>query len=45
MHTYRCALALAAQLNTESVQFPGGHNGNTAFPRATAQVLKDLLKG
>ncbi|MGW2043504.1 alpha/beta fold hydrolase [Streptomyces virginiae] len=45
VHTYRCALALAAQLNTESVQFPGGHNGNTAFPRATAQVLKDLLSG
>ncbi|MEW2049293.1 alpha/beta hydrolase [Streptomyces sp. NPDC005476] len=43
VHTYRCALALAAQLDTEPVQFPGGHNGNTAFPRATAQVLKDVL--
>ncbi|WP_404962448.1 hypothetical protein [Streptomyces sp. 147326] len=45
MHTCRCALALAAQLNTEAVQFPGGHNGSTAFPRATAQVLKDVLGG
>ncbi|MBE1594358.1 alpha/beta fold hydrolase [Streptomyces stelliscabiei] len=43
VHTYRCALALAAQLDTEPVQFPGGHNGNTAFPRATAKVLKDVL--
>ncbi|MEU7602882.1 alpha/beta hydrolase [Streptomyces sp. NPDC041003] len=45
VHTYRCALALAAQLDTEAVRFPGGHNGNTAFPRATAQVLKELLGG
>lgn len=43
VHTYRCALALAAQLGTEPVRFPGGHNGNTAFPRATAQALKDVL--
>ncbi|MER5475807.1 alpha/beta hydrolase [Streptomyces sp. NPDC002734] len=43
VHTYRCALALAARLGTEPVRFPGGHNGNTAFPRATAQVLKDIL--
>ncbi|WP_251096305.1 alpha/beta hydrolase [Streptomyces sp. Caat 7-52] len=45
VHTYRCALALAARLGTEPARFPGGHNGNTAFPRATAQVLKDLLEG
>ncbi|MFI0805721.1 alpha/beta fold hydrolase [Streptomyces echinatus] len=43
VHTYRCALALAARLGTEPVRFPGGHNGNTAFPRATARLLKDLL--
>ncbi|MFJ5829369.1 alpha/beta fold hydrolase [Streptomyces sp. NPDC093089] len=43
VHTYRCALALAARLDTRPVEFPGGHNGNTAFPRATARVLKDLL--
>ncbi|PWK70930.1 pimeloyl-ACP methyl ester carboxylesterase [Streptomyces sp. CG 926] len=43
VHTYRCALALAARLDTEPVEFPGGHNGNTAFPRATARTLKALL--
>ncbi|MEY2227199.1 MULTISPECIES: alpha/beta fold hydrolase [Streptomyces] len=43
VHTYRCALALAARLGTEPVEFPGGHNGNTAFPRATARTLKTLL--
>ncbi|MER6449310.1 alpha/beta hydrolase [Streptomyces venezuelae] len=43
VHTYRCALALAARLGAEPVAFPGGHNGNTAFPRATAQTLKTLL--
>ncbi|MEU4062322.1 alpha/beta hydrolase [Streptomyces wedmorensis] len=43
VHTYRCALALAARLDTRPVEFPGGHNGNTAFPRATARVLKDVL--
>ncbi|MFJ6054197.1 alpha/beta fold hydrolase [Streptomyces sp. NPDC092307] len=43
VHTYRCALALAARLDTEPVEFPGGHNGNTAFPRATARTLKTLL--
>ncbi|MEK2495027.1 alpha/beta hydrolase [Kitasatospora purpeofusca] len=43
VHTYRCALALAALLGTEAVAFPGGHNGNTAFPRATAVALKALL--
>ncbi|MFE6828347.1 alpha/beta fold hydrolase [Streptomyces sp. NPDC057690] len=43
VHTYRCALALAARLGTEPLEFPGGHNGNTAFPRATAQVLKAVL--
>ncbi|MQY05759.1 alpha/beta fold hydrolase [Actinomadura macrotermitis] len=43
VHTYRCALALAARLGTEPALFPGGHNGCTAFPRATARVLKDVL--
>ncbi|WP_051813971.1 alpha/beta fold hydrolase [Kitasatospora sp. MBT63] len=33
LHTYRCALALAELLDTEPAIFPGGHNGNTAFPR------------
>ncbi|MFG2975613.1 alpha/beta fold hydrolase [Streptomyces sp. NPDC048331] len=43
VHTYRCALALAARLGTDPFEFPGGHNGNTAFPRATAHTLKTLL--
>ncbi|MEU6239421.1 hypothetical protein [Kitasatospora sp. NPDC047058] len=43
MHTYRCALALAELLGTEPAVFPGGHNGNTAFPRATARTLKAVL--
>ncbi|MET8025332.1 alpha/beta fold hydrolase [Streptomyces avermitilis] len=43
VHTYGCALALADLLGTEPVVFPGGHNGNTAFPRATAQALKVTL--
>ncbi|WP_327673728.1 alpha/beta fold hydrolase [Kitasatospora sp. NBC_00458] len=42
VHTYRCALALAELLGTAPVAFPGGHNGNTAFPRATALSLKAL---
>ncbi|MER7768768.1 alpha/beta hydrolase [Kitasatospora sp. NPDC096140] len=43
VHTYRCALALAELLGTEPVVLPGGHNGNTAFPRATARTLKAVL--
>ncbi|WP_225828585.1 hypothetical protein [Streptomyces naphthomycinicus] len=45
VHTHRCARALAALLGTRPVRFPGGHDGNTAFPRAPARVLRDLLKG
>ncbi|MYV97118.1 alpha/beta hydrolase [Streptomyces sp. SID3343] len=43
VHTYRCALALGARLGVEPVEFPGGHNGATAFPSATARVLKTVL--
>ncbi|MFI6921304.1 alpha/beta fold hydrolase [Nonomuraea spiralis] len=43
VHTYRCALALAELLGVEPVTLPGGHNGNTAFPHATARILKTLL--
>ncbi|WP_224277508.1 alpha/beta fold hydrolase [Streptomyces sp. LS1784] len=43
VHTYRCALALAELLGTELVVLPGGHNGNTAFPRATVRTLKAVL--
>ncbi|MFI9593711.1 alpha/beta fold hydrolase [Nonomuraea sp. NPDC052265] len=45
VHTYRCALALAELLGTEPVTLPGGHNGNTAFPRATAETIKAVLAG
>ncbi|MEV4390816.1 alpha/beta hydrolase [Nonomuraea sp. NPDC049607] len=45
VHTYRCALALAELLGTEPVTLPGGHNGNTAFPRATAEALKAVFAG
>ncbi|MFB6893033.1 alpha/beta fold hydrolase [Kitasatospora sp. NPDC056327] len=40
VHTRRCALALARLLDTPPLDFPGGHNGNTAFPRATARALR-----
>ncbi|MER7705935.1 alpha/beta hydrolase [Kitasatospora sp. NPDC097605] len=43
VHTHRCALALAGLLGTAAIDFPGGHNGNTAFPRATAQALTAAL--
>ncbi|MFI9047455.1 hypothetical protein [Streptomyces sp. NPDC053427] len=43
VHTYRCALDLAERLGTEPVEFPGGHDGNAAFPRATARPLKSPL--
>ncbi|WP_433474901.1 alpha/beta fold hydrolase [Spirillospora sp. CA-142024] len=40
---YQCAQELAAALNTPLVEFPGGHNGNTAYPNAFAARLHDLL--
>lgn len=43
IHTHRCALALARLLGTQPAIFPGGHNGNTAFPHATAHTLKTTL--
>ncbi|MFJ9611480.1 hypothetical protein ACIRS1_34585 [Kitasatospora sp. NPDC101176] len=43
MHTLRCALALAELMGTKPAVFPGGHNGNTTFPHATARTLKALL--
>ncbi|WP_433464927.1 alpha/beta fold hydrolase [Spirillospora sp. CA-128828] len=39
----QCARELATVLNTPLVEFPGGHNGNTAFPNAFAARLHDLL--
>ncbi|GHF71831.1 hydrolase [Kitasatospora xanthocidica] len=43
VHTRRCAVALAELLGAEPAVLPGGHNGNTAFPRATARTLKAVL--
>ncbi|WP_018686038.1 alpha/beta fold hydrolase [Actinokineospora enzanensis] len=40
---YRCAVALADLLGADVVEFPGGHNGNTAHPRAYAARLRELL--
>ncbi|WP_406168712.1 alpha/beta hydrolase [Streptomyces canus] len=41
---YRCATALAAQLDRELQELPGGHNGNTSHPRAYATRIRELLK-
>ena len=40
---HRCAEELAAVLDTPLVTFPGGHNGNTAFPTAFAARVHELL--
>ncbi|MFF9350197.1 alpha/beta hydrolase [Streptomyces sp. NPDC014734] len=39
----RCAVALAELLGHETVDFPGGHNGNTSHPRAYAARLRQVL--
>ncbi|WP_406159022.1 alpha/beta hydrolase [Streptomyces sp. NBC_00882] len=41
---YQCATALAAQLDRELQELPGGHNGNTSHPRAYATRIRELLK-
>ncbi|TDD78986.1 alpha/beta hydrolase [Actinomadura darangshiensis] len=40
---HQCATQLAAVLNAPLSEFPGGHNGNTAFPRAFAARTHELL--
>ncbi|MFA1549263.1 alpha/beta hydrolase [Actinomadura chokoriensis] len=40
---HQCAEALAAVLDAPLAEFPGGHNGNTAFPRAFAARVHDVL--
>lgn len=40
---HQCAEELAAVLGTPLIQFPGGHNGNTAFPHAFATRLHEVL--
>ena len=40
---HQCAEELAAALDTPLAEFPGGHNGNTAFPRAFAARVHEVL--
>jgi pimeloyl-ACP methyl ester carboxylesterase len=40
---YRCAQALAVQLDRPLTEFPGGHTGSTLRPRAFAEALHRLL--
>ncbi|QXJ23490.1 alpha/beta hydrolase [Actinomadura graeca] len=40
---HQCAEVLAALLGLPLVEFPGGHNGNTAFPHAFAARVHALL--
>ncbi|GAA5192245.1 alpha/beta hydrolase [Rugosimonospora acidiphila] len=41
---HRCAQELALLLDTELVEFPGGHNGNTTHPAAYAAQLRRVLR-
>lgn len=40
---YQCATALAALLDRELQELPGGHNGNTTHPRAYATRIQEIL--
>lgn len=40
---HQCAQALAAQLGTPAVTFPGGHSGFITHPRAFAAKLREIL--
>ncbi|CAM5744207.1 hypothetical protein SALBM311S_08495 [Streptomyces alboniger] len=40
---YECATALAALLDRELQELPGGHNGNTTHPRAYAARIREIL--
>ena len=39
----QCANALSTLVGHETVEFPGGHNGNTSHPRAYAARLRQIL--
>jgi pimeloyl-ACP methyl ester carboxylesterase len=41
---YRCAAALAEQLDVSLVEFPGGHAGYVSHPSAFAEQLRSLLR-
>jgi len=43
--TYRAVHHLAAELGTEPIAMPGGHNGPVNQPRAFAAALGDILAG
>jgi pimeloyl-ACP methyl ester carboxylesterase len=40
---YRCAAALAGQLDVSLVEFPGGHAGFVSHPNAFAEQLRSVL--
>ena len=40
---YRCAVALAGQLDAALVEFAGGHAGFVSHPSAFAEQLHDVL--
>lgn len=42
---YRCAERLAADLNRQLIELPGGHNGLVSHPRASATTLRRLFAG
>jgi hypothetical protein len=41
---HRCALALAGELGTPPVEFPGGHAGFVTHPQAFAARLCEALE-
>ncbi len=41
--THRCAQALAQELDLPLTLWPGGHNGPTAYPKASAKTVIDGL--
>jgi hypothetical protein len=42
---HRCGVALAEQLGSDPVSFPGDHSGFTSSPEALAQALETVLSG
>ncbi len=40
---HQCGTELAALLDVPLTEFPGGHNGNTAFPRAFAARVHEVI--
>ncbi|MFD0685847.1 hypothetical protein [Actinomadura fibrosa] len=40
---HQCAVELSTVLGTPIEEFPGGHNGNTAFPTGFAERVHELF--